>query len=278
VIGLLLGALLIMALAGGLLFALVSGLPPHSSPAPNQGKSFLLLSKPDVDRIATVTLLTMVRTSDGTELWRYHLSGDLARGLSSTTDPQLRVGAPVQIVNGIVYLAEVLDASPNRPALTTFRLTALRADTGARVWKQQMQATTLEIFGVSDGVLVAQATTGSTYVVDALTATGYRADTGEKVWERRLAERTSYGGSPSQLFDGILYVGPSGSEQPPAFDALDARTGKQLWRSTRQDMALGRTIAAADGVDVMEGVVIGQNLSAPAFGLQGVWERDGALL
>jgi len=278
VIWLLLGALLIVALAGGLLFAFVSGLTPHSSPAPNQGKSALLLSKPDVDRIATVTLLTMVRTSDGKELWRRHLSGGLAIGLSNTSDPQLRAGTPVQIVNGIVYLAEVLDASPDRPALTTFRLTALRADSGARVWEQQMQATTLEILGLSDGILVAQATTGSTYVVDALTANGYRADTGAKVWERRLAEHTGYGGSPDQLFDGILYVGPSGSEQPPAFAALDARTGKPLWRSTRQDMALGRAIAAADGVVVMEGVVVGQNPSAPAFGLQGVREGDGALL
>jgi len=187
VIWLALGALLILSLAGGLLFALVSGLTPHSSPAPNQGKSVLVLSKPDVDRIANVTLLTMVSTSDGKALWEYHLSGDLAGGLSGTADAQLRAGTAAYIVNGVVYFAEVLDASPDRPALTTFRLTALRADTGARVWQRHMQATTLEILGVSDGVLVAQATTGSNYSVDALTATGYRVETGAVVWERRLA-------------------------------------------------------------------------------------------
>jgi outer membrane protein assembly factor BamB len=268
VIWLLLGALLIMALVGSLLYIFVSNLTQHASPIPNQGKSVLLLSKPDVARIANVTLLTMVRTSDGKALWQYHLSGDLAGGLSGTADAQLRAGTAVYIVNGVVYFAEVLDASPDRPALTTFRLTALRADTGARVWQQEMQATTLEVLGVSEGILVAQATTGSAYVIDALTATGYRADTGAVVWERRLAEHTGYGGSPDQLFDDILYVGQSGTEQPPAFDALDARTGKPLWRSTKQDMALGRAIAAADGVVVMEG----------GAGLQGVRERDGALL
>jgi outer membrane protein assembly factor BamB len=268
VIWVVLGALLILALAGSLLYTFVSGFTQHTLPSPNQGKSVLLLSKPDMDRIANVTLLTMVRTSDGKELWQYHLSGDLAGGLSGAADAQLRAGTATYIVNGVVYFAEALDASPDRPALTTFHLTALRADTGARVRQQQVQATTLEILGVSDGVLVAQATTGSNYAVDALTATGYRADTGAVMWERRLAEHIGYGGSPDQLFDGILYVRQTGTEQPWTFDALDARTGKPLWRSTRQDMALGQAIAAANGVVVLEG---GGSVS-------GVRERDGALL
>ncbi|HEY7020017.1 MAG TPA: PQQ-binding-like beta-propeller repeat protein [Ktedonobacterales bacterium] len=263
-----LGALLIMALVGSLLYIFVSNLTQHAPSIPNQGKSVLLLSKPDVARIANVTLLTMVRTSDGKALWQYHLSGDLAGGLSGTADAQLRAGTAVYIVNGVVYFAEVLDASPDRPALTAFRLTALRADNGARVWQQQMQATTLEILGVSDGVLVAQATTGSNSTVDALTATGYRTDTGAVVWSRRLAEHIGYGGSPDQLFDDILYVRQAGTEQPWAFDALDARTGKLLWRSTRQDMAPGRAIASADGVVVMAG----------GGGVIGVREHDGALV
>ena len=268
VIWLILGALLIVALAGSLLYIFVSNSTQHTPSSPNRGKSVLVLSKPDVDRIANVTLLTMVSTSDGKALWEYHLSGDLAGGLSGTADAQLRAGTAAYIVNGVVYFAEVLDASPDRPALTTFRLMALRADTGARVWQRQMQATTLEILGVSDGVLVAQATTGSNSTVDALTATGYRAETGAVVWERRLAERIGYGGSPDQMFDGILYVRQTGTEQPWAFDALDARTGKPLWRSTRQDIALGQAIAAADGVVILEG----------GSGVSGVRERDGALL
>ncbi len=267
VIWLALGALLILALAGGFLFTFISGFIQRTPFSPNRGKSVLVLSKPDVDRIANVTLLTMVSTSDGKALWEYHLSGDLAGGLSGTADAQLRAGTAAYIVNGVVYFAEVLDASPDRPALTTFRLTALRADTGARVWQRQMQATTLEILGVSDGVLVAQATTGSNSTADALTATGYRGETGAVVWERRLAERTGYGGSPDQMFDGILYVRQTGTEQPWTFDALDARTGKPLWRSTRQDIALGQAIAAADGVVILEG----------GSGVSGVRERDGAL-
>ena len=202
----LLGALLIFAVllarAGGLLSPFVSA--GHTAPSLNQGNSVLVLSKPTTERIAAVTLLTMVRTSDGKTLWQYPLSGDLAGGLSGTAEEQLRAGTSVRIVNGVVYFAEVLDARSDRPALTMFRLTALRADTGARLWQRQMPATTLEVLGISDGVLVAQATTGSNYTVDELTATGYRADTGALVWERRLAEHLGYGGSPDQLLDGIL--------------------------------------------------------------------------
>lgn len=60
----------------------------------------------------------------------------------------------------------------------------------------------------------------------------------------------------------------TGTEQPWIFDALDARTGELLWRSTRQDIALGQAIAAADGVVILEG----------GSGVSGVRERDGALL
>ncbi|HEV2461660.1 MAG TPA: PQQ-binding-like beta-propeller repeat protein [Ktedonobacterales bacterium] len=273
--GIALGALLIVALVGGLLYALVFG---HSTPSPNQGKSVLVLSKPDTERIAAVTLLTMIRTSDGKVLWQYHLAGDLAGGLSGTADEQLRAGTAVHIVNGVVYFAEVLDARPDRPPLTTFSLTALRADTGARLWQHQMQATTLEVLGISDGVLVAQATTGTNYAVDALTATGYRADTGALVWERRLAEHIGYGGSPDQLFDGILYVRQVGAALPLTTTALDAHTGKQLWQSTSQNVGFVAPIAAADGVVVVEGGVPGGRGAPYAPSLSGVRERDGALL
>jgi outer membrane protein assembly factor BamB len=275
----LLGALLvlavILALAGGILSPFLSA--GHSVPSPNQGKSVLVLSKPDVERFASVTLLTMVRTSDGKTLWQYPLPGDLAGGLSGTADEQLRAGTAVRIVNGVVYFAEVLDTRADRPALTTFRLTALRADTGARLWQRQMQATTLEVLGISDGVLVAQATTGSTYTVDALTAAGYRADTGALVWERRLAEHIGYGGSPDRLFDGILYVRQAGGTVPWIIAALDAHTGKPLWQSTRQEVALLMAISASDGVVVLEGAMVGTGLSF-TLSLNGLRERDGALL
>lgn len=277
-IGLALGALLIVALVGGLLYTFVFGHASPSSPPPlNQGKSVLVLSKPTTDRIAVVTLLTMVRTSDGKVLWQYHLAGDLASGLSGTAGDQLRAGTAVRIVNGVVYFAEVLDARPDRPALTTFSLTALRADTGAQLWRHQMQATTLETLGVSGGVVVAQATTGSNYTVDALTATGYRADTGALLWERQLAEHIGYGGSPDQLFDGILYVRQTAAP-PWAMTAFDARTGKLLWQSIRQNVAFVAAIAAADGVVVLEGGDVGESRASTALSVSGLRERDGALL
>jgi outer membrane protein assembly factor BamB len=276
----LLGALLIFAVllarAGGLLSPFVSA--GHTAPSPNQGNSVLMLSKPTTERIAAVTLLTMVRTSDGKTLWQYPLSGDLAGGLSGTAEEQLRAGTSVRIVNGVVYFAEVLDARSDRPALTTFRLTALRADTGARLWQRQMPATTLEVLGISDGVLVAQATTGSNYTVDELTATGYRADTGALVWERRLAEHLGYGGPPDQLLDGILYVRQAGAGLPGVFAALDARTGQPLWQPTKQNVAFSAAIAAADGVVVLAGGGVGQSRATSALSVSGLRERDGAFL
>lgn len=270
-----LGALLIVALAVGLLYVFASR---PTSLTPNQGKSILILTNPTPGGNAIVSLLTMVRTGDGKVLWQYHLQGDLASGLSGTADAQLRARTAVYIVNGVVYFAEVLDTRPDRPALTTFRITALRAGNGARLWQQQLQATTLEVLGVSDGVLVAQATTGSNYTVDALTVAGYRADTGAVVWERRLAEHIGYGGSPDRLFDGILYVRQAGETPSSIVTALDARTGKQLWQSTRQEVAAFAAVAAADGVVVMEGGSVGGNRATPALSLYGLRERDGALL
>jgi outer membrane protein assembly factor BamB len=271
-----LGAFLISALVVGLLYAFAYS--RHTSLSQNQGKSVLLLNNPTSDGYAIVSLLTMVRTSDGKVLWRYHLQGDLASGLSGAADAQLRAGTAVYIVNGVIYFAEVLDARPDRPALTTYRLTALRADTGVPVWQRQMRATTLEVLGISDGVLVAQATTGSNYTVDALTATGYRADTGALVWEHRLAERIGYSGSPDRLFDGILYVRQAGGTPPWIIAALDAHTGKPLWQSTRQEVASLTAIAASDGVVVLGGAVAGESHATSALSLNGLRERDGALL
>lgn len=272
VAGLTLSVLVILLFLGGLLRTLLFS---QISPSPNPGKSVLLLSNPSKNRFASVTLLTMIRISDGKVLWQYHLQSTLANGYSSTTEEQLKAGTAVRIVDGIVYFAEVFDASPDRPAMSTYSLTALQADTGALLWQHQMQATTLEVLGVSNGVLVSQATVGSNSTADALTVSGYRAESGSLVWERQIAEHISYRGLTAQILKGILYVG---KPQPWTISALEASTGRPLWQYTTKAVLFSQTpLIAEDGVVVLEGVA-GDIFSHPTISLIGLRESDGALL
>jgi len=274
VVGLTLSVLLILVLVGGLSRTFLFG---RSSLSPNLGKSVLLLSNPTENRFALVTLLTMIRLSDGKVLWQYHLQGALANGYSytNTIEEQLKAGTAVRIVGGIVYFAQVFDARPDRPAMSTYSLTALRADTGALLWQHQMQATALEVVGISNGVLVAQVAVGSNSTVDVLTASGYRADTGSLVWERRMAEHISYGERTAQVIDGILYIGKG---NPWTISALEVRTGKPLWHySTQAAMVPSGPLIAANGVVVLQGAS-GESISHPTFNLSGLRESDGTLL
>lgn len=271
-VGLVLSVLLILILGGSLL-----RLFPFSrlSPSPNPGKSVLLLSNPTDNRFAPVTLLTMIRVSDGKVLWQYHLRGTLANGYSHTIEEQLKAGTAVRIVDGIVFFAEVFDASPDRPAMSTYSLTALRADTGALLWQRQMQATTLEVLGISNDVLVSQATVGSNSIADALTASGYRAENGSVVWQHQIATHTSYQNSTAQMLHGILYVGKA---QPWTISTIEASTGKPLWQYTPKAGIFSLTpLTVEDGVVVLEGVA-GDLFSHPTISLSGLQERNGAPL
>lgn len=271
--------LLVLALIGGLLSTFILKYTSSSSSL-NAGKSVLWLSNPELDPYALVKYLTMIRTSDGSVLWQYHLQGTLAGGYAHQLTDQLHSGTAVRIVNGIVYFAEALHAGPDIPAMTTFSLTALRADTGTIMWRHQMIATTLEIMGISHGLLVSLMTTGSNSQVDTLSAAGYRADTGSLVWHRQIAEHISYGNPPAQLFGEALYV-----ELAPAWTllALDARTGKPRWKyfwQAREQKVFTWAVyplTASHGIIVVAGMT-GSSFDQSKVNLRGLRQSNGVLV
>jgi outer membrane protein assembly factor BamB len=141
-------------------------------------------------------------------------------------------------------------------------------------------ATTLEIMGIDNGLLVSLMTVGSNSQVDALTAAGYRAETGALVWQRQIAQHISYGNPPDQLFGGTLYV-----ELAPAWTvlAIDARTGKQLWKYFWQPIEQKvftvsvYPLTAGDGVVVFAGAT-GPSLDQLKANFRALRQSDGALV
>lgn len=197
---------ILLALGGGLWRSLQ---PRHVPTVPNQGNSLLYISTSVAAGLngGSEDTLTMFRTSDGKELWHYHLPGALSTVLSRT-DSAVRAGTAVEVVNGVVYF--LIDTNPQSyPNASLHQLMALRASDGSLLWQQQIQTGLAELITVGDGVVCIELTPKkNTYSADSLTLQGHRADTGAFVWQRQWSDLVGKYFSPFSLInlDGLLYV------------------------------------------------------------------------
>jgi len=136
------------------------------------------------------------------------------------------------VVDGVMYATTpVVD--------NKMKIMAFNAVTGARIWETTYDVGTHKICcgPVNRGPAVAY---GKVYVatLDAKLV-AFDAKDGHKLWETKLADpRAGYSETMTpQVYDGKVIVGSSGGEWAIRgfVEALDAKTGKQLWKWNSTD-------------------------------------------
>jgi alcohol dehydrogenase (cytochrome c) len=136
------------------------------------------------------------------------------------------------VVDGVMYATTpVVD--------NQMKIMAFNAATGARIWETTYHVGTHKICcgPVNRGPAVAY---GKVYVatLDAKLV-AFDAKNGHKVWEKQLADpRAGYSETMTpQIYDGKVIVGSSGGEWPIRgfVEAVDAKTGKELWKWNSTD-------------------------------------------
>jgi alcohol dehydrogenase (cytochrome c) len=136
------------------------------------------------------------------------------------------------VVDGVMYATTpVVD--------NQMKIMAFNAATGARIWETTYNVGNHKICcgPVNRGPAVAY---GKVYVatVDAKLV-AFDAKNGHKLWERHLADpRAGYSETMTpQIYDGKIIVGSSGGEWAIRgfVEALDAKTGKELWKWNSTD-------------------------------------------
>ena len=204
--------------------------PNRANPVPNNGHSLLSISA-DVNGNE---FLTMIRASDGRQLWQYAVHGEIA----TAGYPPTTIDQAVKVFAGNVYFAV---AQPNHLNPTSFLLLALRASNGAPLWQKQIKVPALTMIGVIAGEVClwasSDANTGS---INTLSVYGYNAATGNLDWQRSLrdiAVNAAYPSSyPPFVIDDILYffgAAPSNTQKHPGVSILIAvqpQTGQTLWQ------------------------------------------------
>jgi outer membrane protein assembly factor BamB len=256
-----------------LLLAVLSSLARYWYQTPQQqSQSVLLLSNPGGNLFTPVTLLTMVRLSDGHVLWQYHIHG----ALNATAD-QLSAGNAVRIVDGLVYFVENTLTDQNGPAQHPYNLIALRADTGTPVWQKSLQVTWLTIVSINQGLVICEQSTAATTQASTITLTGLRANNGAQAWTRTIAGQIDYSNVLTQLLAGTLYIT---SALPWTVTALNANTGEQMWRySTTTRFISIAPFTASRKVVVLLGVQmitnVGETIVATRLNLQGINQQNG---
>lgn len=249
----------------------------HTPNAINTGKSILYFSKPGFN--TDPTQLTMVRASDGTILWQYVMNGVLSIGEAPTMQVALAAGQVVEVANGVIYF--VVEKPAENSSSHEQDLMALRADTGAVLWRRSMPGFSVELFGVSDGVVCIRVTEAQGSQLTSSALFGYDARTGAVVWQRQDVDASGTKSTQYNvaLYDGILYVSGelvSPLPTPMTIHALLASTGQTLWQYSQPS-----TPGSQSGhyffypVATDQGVVVMYSWGGDLLGMR---EKDGAVL
>lgn len=164
---------------------------------------------------STDTHVYALNASTGTELWNY------------TTGS--RNGVSPVVADGIVYV------SVGRANQFTKGIYALNASTGEKIWDYTFYNGNWDsVPAVADGVVCFGFFSYGFYALSAID--------GSLLWHSDI----KYGSSPA-VANGIVYFSTNPEKEWPAFYALDAITGKQIWfYATRVNY--GPSPAVADGV------------------------------
>lgn len=239
-------------------------------PVPNQGKSLLYIS---TSTQSSPDTLTMLRSSDGRQLWQYHMHGYLAAGLAMPEEA-IQQGATLKVVNGVVYFAV---AAPSTLNPTSYTVMALRADNGTVVWQKQVKIGFFQPLVMADGEICVLEGSGTNGISSSsLSLYAYSMETGTLDWQRKWSDVSDHSNVPEYAvyMDGAFYFLDFFS-----LSVLQARTGHLLWK---YEPSLRAIPSASVPVTAAHGIVTIYTLAGSIFqatgiraSLAGLRESDG---